>query len=842
MASSFAARARRRLAPLVPLARRLGTARAWLVRERRRVVRALALVALSPVLFVVVLAAFTPLPAELREPAAPSLRVASRGGALLREVRADDGARARPLSRGDIPAHVRDAVLAAEDRSFYWHPGVNPLAVARAAASNLWHRRVVSGASTLTMQLARTLRPRKKSLWGKVTEAALALRIEASLSKDQILVEYMNRIAYGPNLRGYGAASQAYLGKAPAELSVAEAALIAGLPRGPSLYAVSKRPVLAKRRRDRVLSRMVEAGTLDADARERAAAEPIVTALDKPAFGAPHFVRGLVAGALAAEQPGLAEALGDRTNLSDLTTTLDPELQRAAEAAVTTTLAGLRDKRVTAAAVVALDNATGDVLAWVGSPDFHDAVALGQNDGVVALRQPGSSLKPFVYGEAMEHLGWTGATLLPDLELHVPLPGGGDYVPHDYDTRQRGPTRLREALGNSLNIPAVYTIQQLGTQRVLDRLRALGFGTLTEDAAHYGPALALGDGEVRLLDLARAYAILARGGMARPTRLVRQVTRGGRSAELGPGPATRVLDERVAAMLTDILSDKAARMSAFGDQNVLELEFDVAAKTGTSKGYRDNVAVGYTRELTVAVWAGNFDGSPMADVSGITGAGPIFRSVMEAGMDLRRATKRDARLSLGDDAARLGLERTSVCALSGEIPGPGCTHRVHDWLPRGSAEHGVPCSIHELVAIDVRNGLRAGPACARGVTEERVFERWPAPYVEWAERTRRPRAPSDSSPACPVEAAPDADADATRAPRVTYPFDGARFVVDPDRPRDLQVLEVRVEPDARDVELRVDGAPLKGRGGRGWPLAVGAHTLTAHRGALRGPPVHVTVR
>ena len=168
MASSFAARARRRLAPLVPLARRLGTARAWLVRERRRVVRALALVALSPVLFVVVLAAFTPLPAELREPAAPSLRVASRGGALLREVRADDGARARPLSRGDIPAHVRDAVLAAEDRSFYWHPGVNPLAVARAAASNLWHRRVVSGASTLTMQLARTLRPRKKSLWGKL--------------------------------------------------------------------------------------------------------------------------------------------------------------------------------------------------------------------------------------------------------------------------------------------------------------------------------------------------------------------------------------------------------------------------------------------------------------------------------------------------------------------------------------------------------------------------------------------------------------------------------------------------------------------------------------------------
>ncbi len=835
MARSLAARVGRRLAPL---AARLGLARAWVSRERRRVVRALALAALSPVLLVLVMAALTPLPAELREPAAPSLRVASRGGRLLREVRADDGARARPLTRAEIPPHVRDAVLAAEDRSFYWHPGVNPLAVARAAVSNLWHRRVVSGASTLTMQLARTLRPRKKSLWGKVTEAALAVRIEASLSKDQILVEYMNRVTYGPNLRGYAAASHAYLGKAPDELSVAEAALIAGLPRGPSLYAVSKRPALAKRRRDRVLARMAEAGWLDAEARERAAAEPVVTTLDKPAFGAPHLVRGLVLGALAAEQPGLAEALGDRSNLSELTTTLDPDLQRAAEAAVTSTLVGLRDKRVSAGAVVALDNATGDVLAYVGSPDFHDAAALGQNDGVVALRQPGSSLKPFVYGEAMEHLGWTGATLLPDLELHVPLPGGGDYVPHDYDTRQRGPTRLRDALGNSLNIPAVYTIHRLGTQRVLDRLRALGFGTLTEEAEHYGPALALGDGEVRLLDLARAYATLARGGLARPTRLVTSVTRGGRSAELAPGPTTRVLDERVAAMLTDILSDKAARMSAFGDQNVLELAFDVAAKTGTSKGYRDNVAVGYTRELTVAVWVGNFDGSPMADVSGITGAGPIFRAVMEAGMDLRHATKRDARLSLADDAARLGLERTAVCALSGELPGPGCTHRVHDWLPRGSAEHGVPCSIHEVVVVDARNGLRAGPACGRDVTAERVFERWSPPYVEWAERNHRPRAPSDSSPSCPAEVEPDVDAP-RGAPRVTYPFDGARFLFDPDRPRDLQVLEVRVEPDAREVELRVDGALVKGRA---WPLSLGAHTLTAHRGALRGPPVHITVR
>jgi penicillin-binding protein 1C len=823
-------------------------ARAW--RARRRIVRALLVTLAAPFVLVALMALLTPLPAELREPASPSLRVLSRTGALLRDVRSDDGVRARALPLASFPPHVRSAVLAAEDRQFYAHMGVDITAVCRAAASNLWHRRVVSGASTITMQLARTLRPHRRSLWGKLTETALALRIEASLSKDQILEEYLNRVIYGPNLRGYAAASQAYLDTAPESLSVAQAALIAGLPRGPSLYRVSKRPALAKLRRDRVLARMAAAGMIDEGARDRAVAEPVVTALDRPAFGAPHLVRALVTGTLASAQPGLAEALRDRAALSELRTTIDPELQRTAESAVTSTLASLADKHVTAAAVVVLDNATGDVLAWVGSPDFHGVAALGQNDGVLALRQPGSSLKPFVYAEAMTRLGWTGATILPDLELHIPLPGGGDYVPHDYDAKLRGPVRLREALGNSLNVPAVYTIHQLGTQPVLERLHALGFASLTEDAEHYGPALALGDGEVRLLELANAYATLARGGMARPVRVVTSLARGEVTTDFDVAKATRVLDERVAAMLTDILSDKAARMSAFGDQNVLELEFDVAAKTGTSKGFRDNVAVGFTREITVAVWAGNFDGSPMLDVSGITGAGPIFRTVIEAAAQSRTAPGPGA-LSLRDSAERLGLARTAVCALSGEIPTSACPHRVHEWMPEGSAAHAPTCATHERVRVDVRNGLRAGPACARSVTEERAFERWRAPYDAWARRTNRPLVPEGSSPMCPSET-PDGVRDASEgasdaerpsdpaALRVTYPFDKARFVIDPERPIALQLLDIRVEPDGRAVEVRVDGALLSET--RAWPLAAGEHTVTAQRGSVASPPVRFTVR
>jgi penicillin-binding protein 1C len=680
-------------------------------------------------------------------------------------------------------------------------------------------------------------------MWGKITEAALALRIESSLSKDQILEEYLNRVVYGPNLRGYAAASQAYLDTTPESLSVAQGALIAGLPRGPSLYAVTKRPDLAKRRRDRVLARMAEAGMIDETARDNALAEPVVTALDKPAFGAPHFVRALVSGPLAGAQPGLAEALRDKSALSELHTTIDPELQRTAEGAVTSALASLAEKHVTAAAVVVLDNATGDVLAYVGSPDFYGTAALGQNDGVLARRQPGSSLKPFVYAEAMTRLGWTGATLLPDLELHIALPGGGEYVPHDYDTKLRGPVRLREALGNSLNVPAVYAIHELGTQAVLDRLRAVGFASLTEDAEHYGPALALGDGEVQLLELANAYATLARGGMLRPIRVVKSLARGDVTQEFVVAGGTRVLDERVAAMLTDILADKAARMSAFGDQNVLELDFDVAAKTGTSKGYRDNVAVGFTREVTVAVWAGNFDGTPMADVSGITGAGPIFRAVMEGAAQSRsRSAARPGSLSLKADAERLGLARTAVCALSGEIATSACPHRVHEWLPEGSASHAPPCAIHERIRVDVRNGLRAGPSCARSVTEERTFERWAAPYDDWARRTSRALVPEGSSPECPIEisdAASDDDA-ASGGLRITYPFDGARFVIDPERPTALQLLDVRVEPDGSAVEVRVDGAPLPRS--RAWPLAAGEHTITARHGSRVSAPVRYTVR
>ncbi|MBX3226192.1 MAG: penicillin-binding protein 1C [Labilithrix sp.] len=839
VASFFSAARRRGVGSIVAAARRrltrrnVGLVLAAVRRRltRRRVVAALLAVVAAPFVIVAIVAVFTPLPAELREPAPPSLRVLAKDGKLLREVRADDGARARPLPLAAFPKRVTDAVLAAEDRHFRSHLGVDVAAVVRAIGSNVAHRRVVSGASTITMQLARTVRPHKRSLWGKITEAGLAVRIEASLSKDEILEQYLNRVVYGPSMRGFAAAAHGYCGVAPDGLSLAEAALVAGLPRGPSLYAVTKRPELARRRRDRVLDRMADAGFVTNEEAERAKAEPIAAALDKPAFGAPHLVRGLASGALASWQPGLAEALGERKTIQEIHTTIDPELQRVAEDAVVTSLAALADRHVTAASVVAIDNATGDVLAWVGSPAFYDEAALGQNDGVVALRQPGSALKPFVYAEAMRRLGFTPATMLPDVEIHIPLPGGGDYVPHDYDQKQRGPVRLREALGSSLNIPAVDTIRRVGTENVLARLHAFGFESLREEAEHYGPALALGDGEVTLVELARAYVALARGGTTKPLRVVKRVVRSPSDAVLlAPREGERVVDERVAAMLADVLADKTARMSAFGDQNVLEVPgVEVAAKTGTSKGFRDNVAVGFSRRVTVAVWAGNFDGSPMQGVSGISGAGPIFRAVMTAA-----STGEKRRPFIAPESAeQLGLARTSVCALTGDVPGPHCPHTVREWLPADAAEHGATCTVHQAVRVDVRNGLPAGEACGGELVQTRLFEAWPPSYRAWAERMNRPLLPRESSPACPL--APRDDDDGA-APTITYPVDGARFVIDPDRPRDLQLLHVEAIGD--DVE--VDGEKLPPT--REWRLEPGDHVLTARRGATTSKPVRFTVR
>jgi penicillin-binding protein 1C len=768
---------------------------------------ALALL-LLPWAGLVLAACFRELPAALSQPGPPStVVVADRDGRLLREVSAETAARATPVALAELSPWVVPALLAAEDARFFEHPGVDPFAMARAAGQLLLERQVVSGASTLTQQLARRLVPRPRTFTGKLAEMALALRIEASLSKQRILEEYLSRVELGPNLIGIQAASQRYFQKPASALDLAEATALIALLRGPSLYDPRKRPQLLERRRLRILARLGKLGAVEASELARAELTPIRLRSAAPSLGAEHLSFALAA--------RYAQAGGQPQRL--VKSTLDAELQLKAESIASGLSPSLAQHGGGAVALVVLDNARSEVLAYVGSPDYFDAPQLGANDGVVARRQPGSALKPFVYAAALRDLGYSPATLLPDLPRSFAMPGGS-FSPRNYDQHFRGPVSLRQALGSSLNLPALEVSSRLGPPRLLTLLRDFGFASLTSDAEHYGVGLALGDGEVTLLELASAYAALARGGELFAPRLVVALSGPNGERHLPSEAPRRVLSSELAALVTDMLADDAARASGFGRDSVLTLPFPVAAKTGTSKGFRDNWAVGYTREVTVGVWVGNFDGSPLRDASGITVAGPAFHDLMMAAMHGREP----APLVAGG-----ALAHADVCALSGKRPGPHCSRVVREAFAPGRTPLEA-CDMHVQARVDAQ-GREVDARCAGA---PRVLERYPARFHDWAQRVGRPLLGENLSPTCPPLGEEAGVA-------ITFPRDDQTFALDPDGPRDQEIL-ITASSDARSLRFVIDGVAtpsLSPPFQQAWRLSPGAHRVRAQVGSISTPEV-----
>lgn len=609
-----------------------------------------------------------PIRAEALAPLDSAVSFRDRHNRPLGTLLSGDQAYRAVVTLDQVSPHFIQAILAAEDQRFYGRGPVDLRAAARATWQLLRDRQIVSGASTITMQLARMVEPMPRSLPGKIQQVWLAWRIAAGMDQDEILTAYVNRLPMGSNLYGVEAAARGYFGVPAADLSQAQASLLAALPNAPTALNPHTGYLALKERQRYVLDRLVAAEILTPDEGDRLFAQPVsFELLEHQGMVAPHFQFWL-----AAQLP--------QNHPASLRTTLDLELQRFVEAQVQQMVRSLIAQQVRHGAALVVENATGEVLAYVGSPGYFSPAgsyaAAGGNDGVQALRQPGSTLKPFLYQLALEQGVIQPNSILADVPTHYAIPGAQLYSPVDFSETFQGPVRVRAALGNSLNIPAVRLLEEVRVASFLEQLHWLGFQHLDQPAEHYGLGLALGSGEVSLWELTQAYLTLAHGG-DRTIQL--RVTPpgspafqpGGRGQGEGDPPQLDADAQATWALITDMLSDPHARATAFGVESVLNLPFPAAVKTGTSSDFRDTWAVGFTRDYTVATWVGNFDGSPMHQVSGVTGAAPLWHRIM-----LRLHGDQEP----GRFAPPAAMVQRPICARTGEKPGPDCEAVVQEYF------------------------------------------------------------------------------------------------------------------------------------------------------------------
>lgn len=532
-----------------------------------------------------------------------------RNGALLHQLRTNPKERRLSwITVEHISPALKNALIIAEDKQFYAHTGVDWDAVAAAAWDNLKRSKKSRGASTITMQLVGLLdedlrrKNGARSLSQKWSQAWLAKQLEKEWSKEQILEGYLNLVGFRGELVGVHALSRVLFDKHPSGLNAIESALSVALLRGPNAQPskVVERAcaILKQQQRSNECSALAGLAELS---------------LARTGKGLDR-VSNSVAQASPQLAPHLARKLLSKPN-QQVRSTLDANLQRFARDALTRQLLALRDRNIEDGAVLVLDNATGDVLAWVGSSGALSAA--GEVDGVLALRQPGSTLKPFLYELALEQKLLTAASLLNDAPLNLPTEAG-QYIPQNYDRRYKGLVSTRTALASSLNIPAVSTLQLVSPQSFAEQLIQLGL-PLKQKGDYYGYSLALGSADVTLLSLTNAYRTLANLGVASAPRTQR---------EQAISAPQRVLDQAASFIISDILSDRSARAPTFGLESALATRMWAAVKTGTSKDMRDNWCIGYSQRYTVGVWVGNASGLPMWDVSGVTGAAPVWHEVL----------------------------------------------------------------------------------------------------------------------------------------------------------------------------------------------------------------------
>jgi penicillin-binding protein 1C len=749
-----------------------------------------------------------------------STQVFDRHGERLYEARSDLGTRGETLDAATLPPTLVVATLAAEDVRFRRHYGLDPVAIVRAAWRNMVAGRVVQGGSTITQQVAKLLVARQDPAgatrgWsGKLREAIIAVRLEHRLSKDEILALYLNLAPYGNQIEGAERASRAYFGRSSALLTPAEAAFLAALPQQPTAFNPWRDSARAKSRQRRVLVAMAAQGWLSRSDYEVAIAEGLALGRDSSSQVAPHFVARV-----------LAERDVARPRRID--TTLDATLQRAVQGIIEAHRQDLDRHRAANVAVAVLDNRSGEWLAWEGSGNYASGGPGAAIDGVVAPRQPGSALKPFTYAAAFER-GIDPSRVLADVPSQFPTAEAGVfYSPQNYDGQFRGPLLVRAALAGSENVPAVALASEIGVPALARLLRRAGLSTLDRNASHYGLGLTLGNAEVRLDELVAAYAMFARGGEMVAPRSVRAID----GVVPARPSAERLVSERTAFWIADILSDAEARAYIFGRGGSLEFPFTVAAKTGTSQAYHDNWALGFTRDVTVGVWVGNFDRTPLRTSTGVTGAGPIFHDVMIAAIERVRGS-----LPIGEVASIVtvpaDIRRVELCAISGMAPHAACPTRAAEWMPISTTLQR--CTWHHE-------------------SDRGLVTVWPAPFRRWAKSTGSVSPAGDSRvDQRPIVASPSprvalvSQKDARSPLTIVRPLGGAVYLIDPTLRPEFQTLPLAAEgASPGPLEWYVDGA-LVGRAGPDatvrWALVRGRHTILARDASGKSAETKVIVR
>jgi penicillin-binding protein 1C len=759
------------------------------LRRRKRWLRRGGAALLILILGLLALAYAMPLPARLV--ASDSAICESQDQVIFHVFLSSDAKWRIPVTVGEVdPAYVR-ALLRLEDKRFRYHPGFDPLAVGRALVQNLWRRRVVSGASTLTMQLARILAPRPRSLRAKLLQTFVALQLELRLSKDQILAAYLRFLPFGQNIEGIEAASLTYFGHRSSALSAAEIATLLAVPQDPRRRFPG--PAHAARlaaARDQIARRLLELGGLAAGNAPPAAVLTEVLATPVPPAMRPLPREALhLAQWLRAQSPGRLR----------LRTTLDRAVQRQCESLVHAAQPEAARRGIYNAAVVVVDNATASVRAAVGNFDFWDAAHNGQVVGFAAQRSPGSALKPLLYALSIDQGVALPDFLLPD----VPLDYSG-YAPRNFEKDYRGLVRLDEALWRSLNLPFVHLLARYGVDRFIGALSNLGVQNLSPKPGHYGLSAIIGGLELSPLELASVYVTLARDGRYQPLRFLHESKVAADLRIYGPG----------AAYLTRQALRHKDRPDCPSRQRLSGVTPAIAWKTGTSFGYRDAWAAGFGARYTAVIWVGNFDGTASAALVGSEAAGPLLFDILDALGDAKQS---------GAEPVPQELQPVEVCAYSGHPPGPACPQRRTTLAAVRSVPTTV-CPYHVQAEVDVRSGLRVAMECrSRYQTEPRSFLVWPSSVRRYLGQQTAP------PPALPTYAPGCLQSGRTPAPVITSPASGQTLLLIPGLPRSAQRVPLYADSTAGGpLSWFVDGELLGSCGVDErlyWTPEVGTHEL-----------------